>query len=475
MRLIKPVSFVIVGLLVAVLFGCLPNVPKAASVDSVQFGRNDSALSYYLGTGLESTGSTVTLVSVNTVNMAQTVGAPAVCAQAPTSLDLFERHTDGAVWWEHWDGQAWGTWTSIGGTATSDPAAVSRGTGVIDVFVRGTDSALWAKNTTNGGVSWSAWHKIGGKLASGTAPAACAPTANSLAVFVQGTDHALWYVSSQWLGWSGWDSLGGNLTSSPAAVSRTSSNIDTFARGTDGALWQKSSYEGSWGYWRTVGGGIDTGLSQGVANDGTYNYGISTTALFKYDSMWNQIEANPNAATQLGVNHLGDGCCYNGLIYVAGENVVQGSTCANHGWNSSRIGIFNASNLSYVGHVDISAQDFDPGGCGVDAAGGVLWVNSYCTGTCYKYNLSDFSYLGSVIPNPPLPEMQGIKYYGDYLWVTVMNTGVIRMNTNGTQQTIVIPYSKLNGGEIEGLDVKSDYIRVLCGGQVFTFLNSYMT
>ncbi len=38
---------------------------------------------------------------------------------------------------------------------------------------------------------------------------------SSLDVFVQGTDHVLYYT--QWDGttWSGWQSLGGGLTSSP--------------------------------------------------------------------------------------------------------------------------------------------------------------------------------------------------------------------------------------------------------------------
>ena len=57
--------------------------------------------------------------------------------------------------------------------------------------------------------------------------------------------------------------------------------------------------------------------------------------------------------------------------------------------------------------------------------------------------------------------------------MSVLHSGIIRMNTNGTGQTTIIPLSKLNGGELEGLDVKSDYICVLCGGYVFTFVNNY--
>ena len=81
---------------------------------------------------------------------------------------------------------------------------------------------------------------VGGQLASGTGPAACAQDANSLDVFVKGTDNALWYRHYQSGSWSSWKSLGGSLTSSPAAVSRSAGKINVFVRGSDGALWEKS-------------------------------------------------------------------------------------------------------------------------------------------------------------------------------------------------------------------------------------------
>jgi hypothetical protein len=40
-------------------------------------------------------------------------------------------------------------------------------------------------------------------------------------------------------GWSGWEDLGGILTSAPAAVSWGQNRIDTFVSGTDSALWHK--------------------------------------------------------------------------------------------------------------------------------------------------------------------------------------------------------------------------------------------
>ncbi len=72
-------------------------------------------------------------------------------------------------------------------------------------------------------------------------------------LFVQGTDQALWtkyYQSAS--GWSGWQSLGGSLTSSPAATSPGSSSIDVFARGTDGAVWYKDWNGAAWSSWHSA-------------------------------------------------------------------------------------------------------------------------------------------------------------------------------------------------------------------------------
>ena len=254
MRFIKPVSCIVVGLLITVLLGYVVCLPKAAHGDSVQFSGNDPApSSYYYGTAsTDNANAGSSIVSVNVVSMASTIGTPAACAQR-SAIDLFAKGTDGALWWEHWDGQVWGTWKSLGGVLTSDPAATSSATGHIDVFVRGSDNALWEKTTTNGGSSWSTWTSIGGTIPSGTSPAASAQ-GSRLDVFVRGTDGALWHKWYTGTSWSGWQSLGGILTSSPAATSPSSGVIDVVVRGSDGALWEKSSLSSGWSGWTSIGG-----------------------------------------------------------------------------------------------------------------------------------------------------------------------------------------------------------------------------
>src|SRR5262245_13368926 len=71
----------------------------------------------------------------------------------------------------------------------SDPAAVSWGPGRIDVFVRGSDNALWHK----------------------------------------------WFENQ----WSGWESLGGSITSAPDVASWGAGRLDVFARGSDNSMMHK--------------------------------------------------------------------------------------------------------------------------------------------------------------------------------------------------------------------------------------------
>lgn len=99
-------------------------------------------------------------------------------------------------------------------------------------------------------MSWSGWESLGGILTSG--PTVSSWAANRLDIFVRGADMALWH---KWWNnaWSGWEKLGGGLNSDPAAVSWGSKRIDVFVRGTDNALWHKW-FNNGWSGWESLGG-----------------------------------------------------------------------------------------------------------------------------------------------------------------------------------------------------------------------------
>jgi hypothetical protein len=168
-----------------------------------------------------------------------------------------------------------------------------------------------------------------------------------------------------------------------------------------------------------IGGGTDIGtVHQGITTDGTYYYGFDTGAIKKFDLSWNLLLTNASASTDVGVNHLGDGCYYDGKLYVA---CVNWSGCPST-WDSGRIGVWNALDLSFVKYVDVSSHNFDPSGCCIDTDDNILWVSGYCgAGTICKYDLADIAagtatYLGSITPSPATSYIQGIEYNGGALY-----------------------------------------------------------
>jgi hypothetical protein len=133
--------------------------------------------------------------------------------------------------------------------------------GRLEVFARGTDNALWNQWQTAAGNGWSGWNSLGGVLTS--APVVAANEDGRLEVFARGTDNALW---NQWQtaagnGWSGWNSLGGVLTSAPVVAANEDGRLEVFARGIDNALWNQwqtaqwqTAAGNGWSGWNSLGG-----------------------------------------------------------------------------------------------------------------------------------------------------------------------------------------------------------------------------
>ncbi len=147
-------------------------------------------------------------------------------------------------------------------SASSSAPVVAWAENRLDVFGLGMDSALWHKwwDGTAWGPSVTGWESLGGVLTS--EPVAVAWAENRLDVFVRGTDSALWHKWWDGTTWgpsvTGWESLGGVLTSEPVAVAWAENRLDVFVRGTDSALWHKWWDGTAWGPsvtgWESLGG-----------------------------------------------------------------------------------------------------------------------------------------------------------------------------------------------------------------------------
>jgi hypothetical protein len=180
---------------------------------------------------------------------------PAAASRGANDLWVFARRsTDGAILVRNTGTNGWSSWSSLGGSFTSGPAAAAYGPN-IEVFARGQDGAVWTDALVNG--AWTGWSSLGGYATS--APAAIARRGTPyLDLAVKGGDNTI-YVNAYapTAGWLGWRSLGGNLTSAPALDSHSDGILDVFSRGTDGALYQQAWNGSQWAAgWGNLGGGI---------------------------------------------------------------------------------------------------------------------------------------------------------------------------------------------------------------------------
>jgi len=155
--------------------------------------------------------------------------------------------------------------TAVTGALNSD--------GRLEMFGVGTDNALWhIWQTVPHGGPWSGWDSLGGVVTSEAA--VVLNTDGRLEVFARGTDNALWHIwqTAAHAGpWSGWNSLGGNITSAPSVAVNSDGRLEVFARGTDDAvwhIWQTVAHAGPWSAWDSLGGVVTSDPAVGLNSDG---------------------------------------------------------------------------------------------------------------------------------------------------------------------------------------------------------------
>ena len=212
-------------------------------------------------------------------------GAPGVCSVDGTVLDLFLRGgSDNALYMKiSPDGISWpSTSTFIGGVLMASPAATSANK-VIEVFVRGTTGAVYEQVSSDGGTTWLLnWINLGGQVAANKGPAATSWASGGhieTRLFVTGTNNRCYYMTLEDnKPTSGWQSLGGILTSAPAATALSSgSEIGLFVAGTNGNIYYNHFSGSRWSGWNNVGGTLLAGTSPAAYNWGTSRIGWLVT------------------------------------------------------------------------------------------------------------------------------------------------------------------------------------------------------
>jgi len=196
-----------------------------------------------------------------------------------SSIILFGEGPDHALWYTTGIGTRWSSWASLGGSLTSAPGAVYRGSSAVyAVFARGTNGAVWGRDHSTSG--WGPWHSEGGNLYGGTAPSA-AYFGSITWILVTGTNKQLYLAEA---GLTGFSPVGGLTTATPALTTAPGA-LAGFARGTDSVAYFHRFLSSSPG-WHSMGGRFTSGLAAAnVAIGGTLTFtaGLGTDSNVYFD------------------------------------------------------------------------------------------------------------------------------------------------------------------------------------------------
>ena len=148
-------------------------------------------------------------------------------------------------------------------------------------------NALTICNFTRGQIGWPIWsgyENLGGLITS--KPNAVSWGNNRIDVVARGLDSAVhhrWWDGSAW---RGWESLGGQIQGAPAICSWASGRLDIFATGLNHHLYHRW-YQGGWSGWEDLGGvlsGEPTAVSWGPNRIDVFARGLDSAMYHKW---WN--------------------------------------------------------------------------------------------------------------------------------------------------------------------------------------------
>jgi len=97
---------------------------------------------------------------------------------------------------KRYNGETWGDWVSLNGTASSGPSAIRDDKDQLHIFIRGVDGLIWHRFEKDG--EWSAWMHLGNvKTSSG--PVAVVNSEGLISVFALGSNKGVWVNTQEGL------------------------------------------------------------------------------------------------------------------------------------------------------------------------------------------------------------------------------------------------------------------------------------
>jgi C1A family cysteine protease len=249
----------------------------------------------------------------------------------------------------------------------------------------------------------SGWQPLGGQLT--TEPVAGHNQDGRIEVFARGTDNALWHCWQTTAGgtFGGWASLGGVITSVPAVVNNADGRLEAFARGSDGALWHRwqTAPNNGWSGWASLGGVITSDPSAARNADGR----VEVFARGTDGALWHIWQKGAQQGwsgwASLGVQLSGNpvaGRNADGRLEVFmrasnGALLHVWQTAPNNGWSGwASFGGVLTSELAVVNNADGRLEVF---GRGTDSALWHIWQ------TAPNNGWSGWASLGGVITSAP--------------------------------------------------------------------------
>jgi hypothetical protein len=190
----------------------------------------------------------------------------------PDETYVFARGSDNSLLMNRRVRDAWSGVASLGGGVVGSPTTVQN-FGSAWTFVRGTDDQVYFTRVTKGLAS--GFQVVPGLLVNSRVSAIS--YGGRITIFARGRDGAGYantfippsdlYIRQP--GWTGWQNLGGALTSDISAVQFDGSNqpqgsINIFARGVDNAVYVNTSGDparGNWSGWRRLGGAVTSNIT----------------------------------------------------------------------------------------------------------------------------------------------------------------------------------------------------------------------
>ena len=194
---------------------------------------------------------------------------------------------------------------------------------------------------------------------------------------------------------------------------------------TSGKVWYSADSSANWNTWVSAGSPPviihRPTLTQGIANDGTYNYGISNTALYQVTTRTGTLlrrTAMPLLSAAATIWDLARPIMGSSMCLVP---QIPSTELAHVGlFNTSTLSFIKVVNLAHLGFFPPTANQINIAAVTVNPDAGLLSVLSYgpyggpaATGaSVFTYSLTTFAYKGSfqASGNPTIYN-QGISYY----------------------------------------------------------------